>query len=75
MKYQFIVTLDVPDQVIPLTREDAQAYVLDGVSTMMGCYHPTDPILQTKRVTVRGVNLPVVESEIGYKFFDPEYDL
>lgn len=74
MRYRFTVTLDVPDQELELSREDAQAYTADAVATMMGCHHPADPILQAKSVTVKGTGLTPVVREIGYTFFDPEYD-
>lgn len=71
MKYRFEVTLDIPDT---LDRASVQNYVAGAVAEMMGCHHPSDPILQTKSVTVRGTGLTPVVQEVGYTFYDPEYD-
>lgn len=72
MRYAFNVTLDIPDNI---TRDSVQAYVADAIATMMGCYHPASPILQTKSVTVRGKGLAPIVETVSYSFYDPDFDI
>lgn len=72
MRYAYNVTLDIPDN---LDRASVQEYFAEAVANWMGCYHPSSAILQARQVKVRGKDLSPLVREIGYGFYDPDYDL